>query len=173
MGSRSMDLVCDERPSDSPYVERIWCSQSERAGSFISMAESHWEMVVTRHEGKTILTVRGPETRATPAYGHSDAEFFGIQFKAGAFMPDLPANRVMDRHYLNLPEATSKSFWLNSSAWQFPDFENADTFVDRLVRDGLLVYDPVAGAVLHDQPVETSLRTMQRRLLQATGLTYG
>lgn len=26
-----MDLECDERSSDSPYVERIWRSQSERA----------------------------------------------------------------------------------------------------------------------------------------------
>jgi len=40
-------------------------------------------MVVTRHEGRTSLTVRGPETRATtadfPAYG----EWFAIRFKLG------------------------------------------------------------------------------------------
>jgi AraC-like DNA-binding protein len=128
-------------------------------------------MVVTRHEGRATLTVRGPETRATPAYGPANAEFFGIQFKAGAFMPNLPAKMIMDRHDLELPEATSNSFWLNGSVWQFPDFENADTFVDRLVRDGLLVFDPVVSAVLQEQPVEMSLRTVQRRLLQATGLT--
>lgn len=168
-----MDLTCDERSSDSPFVERIWSSRSENGGSFISMAESHWEMVVTKHEGKTTLTVRGPESRATPACGHAQAEFFGIQFKAGAFMPNLPANLVMDRNYRELPEATSKSFWLHSSAWQFPDFENADTFVARLVREGLLVFDPVVSAVLQEKPVELSLRTVQRRLLQATGLTSG
>jgi AraC-like DNA-binding protein len=166
-----MDLTCDERPSDSPFVERIWCSQSEEGGSFISLAESRWEMVVTRHEGRTALTVRGPETRATPAYGPANAEYFGIQFKAGTFMPNFPAKMVMDRHELELPEATSKSFWLHGSAWQFPDFENADTFVNRLVRDGLLVFDPVVSAVLQEKPVKMSLRTAQRRVLQATGLT--
>jgi AraC-like DNA-binding protein len=166
-----MDLTCDERPSDSPFVERIWHSRAELGGPFISMAETHWGMVVTKYQDKTILTVRGPETRATPAYGPSDAEFFGIMFKAGAFMPDLPARMVMNRCDLNLPEACGQTFWLHGAAWQFPNFENADTFVDWLVRDGLLVYDPLVNEVLQGQPVDISLRTAQRRLLQATGLT--
>ncbi len=167
-----MDFICDERPSDSPFVETIWRSQSEHAGFFISMAETHCALVVTKFTGRTIMTVRGPETRATPAYGLAQAEFIGIQFKAGVFMPNLPAKMVMDRNDLNLPEATSKSFWLNSSAWQYPDYENADTFVDWLVRDGLLVYDPVVREVLKGQLVAISLRTVQRRFLQATGLTH-
>jgi AraC-like DNA-binding protein len=79
---------------------------------------------------------------------------------------------VMDRRDLNLPESSSKSFWLNGSAWQFPNYENADVFVDRLVRDGLLAYDPMVQAALQGQPLEMSLRTVQRRLLKATGLTH-
>jgi len=168
-----MDLICDERPSDSPFVETIWRSHSGHGAAFSSMAEIHCGIVVTRFEGKTILTVRGPETKATPAYGPADAEFMGIMFKVGAFMPRLPATMVMDRHDVHLPEATSKSFWLNSSAWQFPDFENADTFVDWLVRDGLLIRDPLVDAVLQGNRVEMSPRTVQRRFLQATGLTQG
>lgn len=166
-----MDLTADERPSDSPYVERIWRSRSEQAGSFTSIAESHWGIVITKRKGKTILTVRGPETRATPAEGRDDAEYFGIQFKPGAFMPHLPAKLVMDRRDLNMPEAGAGSFWLHSSAWQFPNFENTDTFVDRLVRAGLLVHDPVVDAVLQGASVDISLRTVQRRFLTATGLT--
>lgn len=172
MEGRSMDLICDERPSDSPFVETIWRSHSEHDITFISMAEIHCGVVVMKHEGKAILTVRGPETGPTHAFCPADAEFFGIQFRAGAFMPNLPARIVMDRHDVNLPEASRKSFWLNGSAWQFPDYENADTFVGRLVRDGLLVYDPVIGAALNGQPAGMSLRTVQRRFLQATGLTH-
>lgn len=168
-----MDLTCEERQSDSPFVERVWRSQSERASTFISMAEIHYNMVVTRHRGRITMTVRGPETRATPAYCPADAEFLGIQFTPGTLMPLLPAAWVMDRCDVNLPEATSGSFWLNGSAWQYPDFENVETFVDWLVRDGLLVRDPVVGAVLQGQAVEMSLRTVQRRFLQATGLTCG
>ena len=171
-GVRRMDLTCDERTSESPLVEKIWRYESGGTGvSFISMAETHCGIVVTKCKGKTTLTVRGPETKATPAHCPADAEFLGIMFKFGAFMPNLPAGMVMDRRDVNLPEATSKSFWLNGSAWEYPNHENADAFVNWLVRDGLLVYHPVAEAVLKGQPAETSLRTVQRRFLQTTGLT--
>ncbi len=167
-----MDLTCDERSSDSRYVERIWRGRSDQADSFISMADDHFAMVVTKTRRGTFLTVRGPETRATPATGLADAEIIGIQFKVGVYMPYLPPQKVMDRRDVNLPQAAGKSFWLNGDAWQFPDFENADTFVDRLVRAGLLVYDPIVEGVLQGQPAAASLRTVQRRFLMATGLTY-
>ena len=166
-----MDLVCEERLSDSPFVERIWRSQGERAGPFISMAEIECGLVVTRYRGKITLTLRGPATRATPAFCPADAEFFGIQFKPGTFIPNLPPKMIMDRQDLNLPEAGSRSFWLHGATWQYPNYENADTFVNRLASNELLVYDPVVGEVLRGQPVEISVRTVQRRFLQATGMT--
>jgi AraC-like DNA-binding protein len=166
-----MDLICDERLSDSPFIKRVWHSYNEHAGSFISMADSHWGMVVTRYRGMFTLTVRGPETRATPAFCPADAEFFGIQFKLGTLMPNFQPKVLMDRHDVNLPEAASHSFWLNGAAWQFFDYENAETFVNRLVREGLLLHDPVVDATLQGQLSQLSLRTVQRRFLQATGLT--
>ncbi len=168
-----MIFTFEERPSDSSFVERIWRTQSERAGAFSSLAASHWEMVVTRHNGKTTLTVRGPETEATPVYcSIVGAEFFGIIFKLGTVMPYLPASTLIDGD-VDLPEATSKSFWLNGSAWQFPGYDNADTFVDWLVREDLLVRDPIVDAVLQNQPQALSPRSIQRRFLRATGLTQG
>jgi hypothetical protein len=59
-----MFLIFEDRPSESPVVERIWRCHSERAGTFLSIAATHGEMVVTRHNGKTTFTVRGPETKA-------------------------------------------------------------------------------------------------------------
>jgi AraC-like DNA-binding protein len=168
-----MNFIFDERSSDSPFVEKVWRTQSDHAGSFISTAASHWEMVITRYKGKTTLTVRGPETKATPADYPADAEFFGIVFKHGTFMPHLPLVKLLDRNDATLPEATSKSFWLHDSAWQIPDFENADTFVTKLVREELLVREPVVEAVLQNRPLEMSLRSVQRRFLYATGLTRG
>ncbi len=168
-----MRFILEERLSDSPFVETIWRTQSERTGTFLSQAASHWEMVVTRHDGKTTFTVRGPETKATPIDCQwTDAEFFGIVFRLGTFMPHLSPGKVMDRRDANLPLATSTSFWLHGSAWQFPEYENAETFVDRLVRDGLLVRDPVVDAVLQCHPQELSLRSVQYRFLRATGLTH-
>jgi hypothetical protein len=70
----------EERLSDSPFVERIWRTHSEHAGAFTSLAAADWEMVVMRHNGKMTLTVRGPETKATPVYCSVQAEWFGIIF---------------------------------------------------------------------------------------------
>jgi hypothetical protein len=166
-----MLFTFEERLSDSPFVERIWRAQSERTGDFLSVAASQWEMVVSKYRGETTVTVRGPETKAT--FMHVNlvgGEFFGIVFRYGTFMPHFPVIDLVDGD-LDLPDASSKSFWLNGSAWQFPNYENADTFVDRLVRESLLDCDPVIEPVLRGEPQELSPRSIQRRVLQATGLT--
>ena len=51
-----MSFTFDERRPDSPFVEVIWRTESERAGSFISTASTHSEMVVTRFLRATGLT---------------------------------------------------------------------------------------------------------------------
>ena len=104
----------------------------------------HWEMVVTRQRAAARLTVRGPETKATTVPIPQDAEFFGIEFSFGTYMPSLPPRQLVDRS-LTLPQVTSTSFWLDGSAWELPGPGNADVFADRLVRAGLLVHDPVAS----------------------------
>lgn len=173
MESESKTFVFEMRSADSSLVEGIWRTRSEQAGSFISTATAHWEMVVTRYQGQTNLTVRGPETIATPADFPADMEFFGIIFKLGTFMPHLPLVKLMNRNDQTLPEATSQSFWLHGSAWQFPTYENVDTFIDRLMREELLAYEPVVEAIIQNRPLAMSVRSVQRRFLQATGLTRG
>jgi len=166
-------LIFDaDRPSDSPFVERIWRCHCERTVPFLSIAESRSMLVVTRLHGKITLTVRGPETQATPLGDcPADGEWLGIHLKPGTFLRHLPAGTLVDGA-MTLPHASSKSFWLAGSVWQFPDYENADTFVDRLVRAGLLVRDPVVGAALQGHLKDLSLRSIQRRVLLSVGVTH-
>ncbi len=91
-----MLLDFEERLSDSPFVERIWHTESERPGSFISLALSNWQMCVWQHNGKTNLTVRGPETKATTNFVPENATYVGIVFKLGTLMPQLPASSLVD-----------------------------------------------------------------------------
>jgi AraC-like DNA-binding protein len=164
-----MDFNFYERPADSPLVERIWYSHNELSTPFTSMAESHWGIVLTRSKGKNLMTIRGPETRVSPAVSPPDSEFVGLQFRPGAFMPNFPVIKMMDRQDVNL-DTGSRTFWLQGSHWEIPDFENAEDFVRKLVREGLLLYDPLVDLVLDGQPVGMTMRTIQRRFLQATGL---
>ena len=166
-----MIIFDEQRLSDSPFVERVWRSHSEGAPPFLSIAESRSELVVTRLHGKISLTVRGPETKATLLRDYpADGEWLGIRLKPGTFLPHLPARTLVDAA-VTLPLATSKSFWLGGTAWQFPDYNNADTFINWLVREGLLVRELVVEEALQGHLKDLSLRSVQRRFLQATGIT--
>ena len=87
-------------------------------------------------------------------------------------MPHLPLKTLRDRQDATLPEASSNSFWLHGSAWELPTFENADVFVDRLIRKGILVRDPVIEATIQGHAPDVSIRSLQYRFLWATGLTH-
>ncbi len=157
----------EDRLSDSPFVERVWRCHSERGGEFLSVAASHFEMAVTRLKGKTSLTLRGPETKATTLDCPAEGEWLCIRFQAGTFMPRLPPGSLRDHSDVTLPDATSRSFWLNGSAWQYPDFENADTFVKRLAKAGVIARDSTVDAVLQGRAQAFSLRSAQRHFLRA------
>ena len=168
-----MFLVFEDRPSDSPFVERVWRCHSERAGTFLSVAASHSEMVVTRHQGKVFLTLRGPETRVTTEECPADGEWLGIRFKLGTFLPQLPVRNRLDRNDVTLPGATARSFWLSGTAWEYPDFENAETFVSRLATSGIVARDSAVEAALRAQTQALSTRSVQRHFRHATGMTHG
>jgi Helix-turn-helix domain len=166
-----MIIFDEDRASDSPFVERVWRCHSEGAAPFLSIAASRCELVVSKLGGKVSMTVRGPETRATPMGDcPGDGEWFGILLKLGTFLPLLPTRTLVDAA-VDLPVVSRNSFWLFGSVWQLPDYGNADTFVDWLVRTGLLARDPVVDAAFQGQLQDRDLRTIQRRFLRATGLT--
>jgi AraC-like DNA-binding protein len=135
------------------------------------MATSNWGMVVTRHEGSTLLTIRGPETRASDANCPAEGEWVGIHFKLGSFMPLIPLGSISNRNDLSM-SGSSRTFWLDGSRWEYPSFENADVFVDRLVRKGVVTTDPVIVAALSGQASRRSLRSEQRHFVRTTGMTH-
>jgi AraC-like DNA-binding protein len=166
-----MAFVFAERLSDSPLVSSIWRTESGDVDRFLSMAGTHWEIVVMRRHGKSTVTLRGPETFASHADCPDEGEFIGIAFKLGTFMPHLPTARLVDAP-LDLPEARQGTFRLDGSSWEAPTFENADTFIDALVRQGLLAREPVVDGMMEGKLHDVSTRSVQRRFLHATGLTH-
>ena len=165
-----MSILHEQRLSDSPYVETITHGWTMSDGSTIRPSESNWHMVFVKEHDRIHRLVVGPLSTAGVASWGEGAEILWIKFKLGVFMPHLPVRDLLDSEK-PLPEAASSSFWLKSAAWELPDFKNADTFVNRLVHDEILVLDPVVDAMLQDQSVDISSRTMRHHFLRATGLT--
>jgi hypothetical protein len=162
----------DERASDSPFVERVWRCHSERAGTFVSVASSHCEIVVTRLQGRTTVTLRGPETRPRDVYCPANGEWFAIRFKAGTFMPKRRVAGLLNGNDVVLPQSSSNSFWLDGNSWELPAFDDAEALIARLAKAGVIERDPVVDAALQGDPVARSLRSTQRRFLQSTGMTF-
>lgn len=162
----------EDRPSDHPFVEKVWRCRSDRADSFVSVAANNFEMALTRLRGKTFLTLRGPETTATALDCPAEGEWIAIRFKIGTFMPRFLPGSLRDHKDVTLQPATRRSFWLNGSALDYPDFDNAEVFVKRLADSGILSCDPVIRDTLLRRPAELSLRSAQRHFLRSTGVTY-
>jgi AraC-like DNA-binding protein len=162
----------EDRASDHPFVEKVWRCWSERADSFLSVAANNFEMVITRLEGKCFLTLRGPETRATTVDCPAEGEWIGIRFKVGTFMPRFPPGSLRDHEDVTLPPAIGRSFWLNGSALDYPGFDNAETFVKKLARSGILSHDRIVADTLLGRLGELSLRSAQRHFLRSTGVTH-
>ncbi|MFI2735616.1 helix-turn-helix domain-containing protein [Streptomyces sp. NPDC018711] len=167
-----MGLEIESRPSELPYVERVWRSRSNEVGRMMSVAAAHWELVFWEHRGQVQAVVVGPEPRACPAPVPKDATFFGISFALGTSMPHIPISRLVGRN-AEIPDVTRRSVWLKGSAWHPPDYDNAEAFVRRMVREGIVDRDPIVPAVLDGAAPDVSERTLQRRFVTATGLTQG
>jgi AraC-like DNA-binding protein len=164
----------EDLASGSGHVSAAWRTLSAPGPGerFLSVAVPHWEMVVTRQAAATTLTVRGPETTASVAPIPPDAEFLGIQFRLGSYMPRLDMRRLVDSS-ITLPAATRSTFRLDGATFELPSPGNVDVFVDHLVRAGLIVHDPLVPAALADDVAGLSRRSVERRVARATGLTRG
>ena len=97
---------------DSPYIERVWRGRSDGGGPFLSVAAGHLELVVTRLADFTMVTLRGPETRATTIECPPDGEWAAIRFRLGVHMPSLPTHLLLDHRDVNLPVSADGSFEL-------------------------------------------------------------
>jgi AraC-like DNA-binding protein len=166
-------LTFTDRPSDAALVERIWRAESNGGGTFHSIAESNLELVITRLPGTTRVTLRGPVTKPSAVACPPEGKWLAIRFRLGTYFPGLPTARLLNHNSADLPLIDGKRFWLDGSRWEIPSQDDAEALVKRLVRRGLIAYDPAVGAALAGDTQALTLRSVQRHFLQATGMTHG
>lgn len=169
-----MPTAFDARLSDSPLIERIWRTRSDRGGALNSIAAGHWELIFSQVAGEMQVSVRGPETVPIQAECPAQGEWLAIRFRAGTFFAGVPTAEITDGRDLELGLISKQRFGWKGSVWEIPSFDNAEALVQRWQREGLIQRDQLVMAAAQgltpDQALPVSARTLQRRFLAVTGL---
>src|SRR5260221_6113468 len=128
-----MFLRFDDRPSDSPFVERVWrCHSAAGGGVFQSIAESNLELVVTRLPGLTRVTLRGPVTKPSLIDCPSNGDWIAIRFRLGTYLPGLPTALLLNHNRLDLPLTADDGVWPEGTVLEIPTFGNGEVFAHGL-----------------------------------------
>jgi len=167
-----MMIAFRHRESDSPFVERVWTSQSRDGGRFLSMAEGTIELVFTRLPGVTAATLRGPVSRGTLVECPPNGIWLAIRFRLGTWFPGIPTATLMDHSNLELPIVAGGGFWLAGQAWEIPAFDTAEQLVARLERAGVIARSHATDAAAQGDVDWMSRRSVQRHFRRATGMSW-
>ncbi|WP_066363789.1 helix-turn-helix domain-containing protein [Herbidospora mongoliensis] len=167
-----MALRFETRASDSPWVDTVWTCTSEQVAEMTSVAAVCWGLVFWELEGTAYASISGPETRTGTAPVPEGATFVGIEFAVGTRLRAMPTPALVDRG-LELPDATHRTFRLDGLRWETPGPDDAEALVDRLVRAGAVIRDPLVAEIRQGRRLAVSDRTAERRFRAATGLTQG
>jgi Helix-turn-helix domain len=166
-----MHYLQQTRPVESPYLESITELRFTAAGETLMQPDGCWDIAILKRGDDVQVLRTGLTTRAV-AYEHSPGdETLVISFKPSAFMPLMPGEVMRDEGVL-LEKFGRGNFWIGTDVREIPNFENADVFVEHLVRQEIVQSNDVVASVLEGQPKAMSERTMQRHFLRTTGLTY-
>jgi hypothetical protein len=165
-----MSFEYEDRASSSRFVERIWRTFDTSDGTYLAAADACWDMVFIRSEHGHRALLSGPSSTTQPVPYRAGNRNVGIKFRPGSFLTHVPATAMVDTTEA-LPMPTDESFVLAGREWPVPTFDTADDFIAELERRGLLSDDPVAMAALRRAPVDGSVRSVQRHVSNATGLS--
>ncbi|GAA2264563.1 helix-turn-helix domain-containing protein [Streptomyces atrovirens] len=137
-----------------------------------SVAGVRLGLVFWEQDGQAHAGVTGPETRSGTAPVPEGATFTGIEFAVGTSLRAVPTSALVDGG-IGLPDTSRRSFRLDGARWETPGPDDAEALVERLVRAGTVVRDPLVTEVLRGRCPAVSGRTVERRFRAATGLTRG
>ncbi len=166
-----MHRIVQTRPVDSPLVESISSVRFTATGQTLMQPDGCWDIAIIKRGDETLVLRTGLTTRPVVYEHEAGDEQLVVTFKPHSFMPLMPGEVMRDVGVM-LEKFGRGEFWIGTDVREIPTFENADVFVERLVRDGIVANNELVASVVDGQPKAMTERTMQRHFLKTTGLTY-
>ena len=152
-------------------LARVWAAECDSPTAFSSIASVNPGIGFARIRGVWTAHLRGPATTATPLSCPRDTEYFGVDFRLGAYLPMFLPAGLANLNDAVLPTLPDGRILLDGRDWEMPTPTNVDVFVDRLARAGLLVVDPLIDELRHGDVRGLPERTAQSRFVRAVGLS--
>lgn len=151
-------------------LTQIWSAECDSPTAFSSLASVTSGIGFARIRGTWAVHLRGPATKATTMVCSADSEYFGADFRVGAYLPMFPPGRLTNLRDSVLPTLPDGRILLDGRAWEMPTPQNIDVFIDRLRKERLLLADPMIEELWHGGLGTMPARTAQSRFVRAVGL---
>ena len=101
-------------------LARVWTAKCDSPTDFSSIASVNPGIGFVRVGGATTVHLRGPETKATTLSCPRDAEYFGADFRLGAYLPMFAPARLANLQDAVLPILPDGRILLDGRAWEMP-----------------------------------------------------
>lgn len=168
-----MGLIFSAVAGEVPLVQRVWSASCGGTTEFASAVKSSSMICFARSGDRLTVQLHGPETMGASLTCEEGWEFFGVELRLGAYLPLHPPSGLTDRKDAPLPVLPGNRIVLDNREWEMPVAQNVDVFVNRLVRAGLLIFDPLVDEIQHgERPHGMSERIAQLRFRRAVGVSH-
>lgn len=167
-----MGLTFNAVAGELPLVQRVWSASCDAATGFASAVKASSMFCFARSGDRVTVHLRGPETTGAALTCPEGWELFGVELRLGAYLPLFPSSGLTD-HKHALPVLAGNRILLDNREWEMPTEQNVDVFVGRLLRAGLLFFDPLVDEIRHgERPRRVSERIAQIRFRRAVGISH-
>lgn len=165
-----------EWESGSEMVRVAWRAVVAQDGTWTTGGSEFWGLAFTRYpDGRHVAQIVGPTLKPRTMSLYAGEVSWGVDLAPHVFWRGLAKTSVVDE-LRDLPtERVGEQWWfeLGGVRWPVPAVEELDATVERLRANGLLVAEPLIGAVLAGEQVDVPERTVRRRFQATTGLRRG
>jgi AraC-like DNA-binding protein len=160
----------EEQHPDSPVLACVWQARATRDERYLVPAVEYWDLWFAREPGGLLVAgLSGPTLGHRWVRSAIGEHSWGVQLKAHVVLPGVSKQLLLGGEQRLVVEDGHVT--LARHVVPFPEFEELETFTDRLLELDVLRCDDDVRRMLTGDDGGYSERHRQRRVRAATGLT--
>lgn len=147
----------------------MWRAFVDEAADYLDEASEHWGLsFIQRPDGSFAAELAGPRIEDLPIRSRVGESYWGVELAAHVAIPGV--DKALLRGAIAELAVTGARVTLRGRCYPIPGWEELESFVSRLVADGVMVADADIRRALSGDDRGLSRRSWQRRFRSVTGL---